>query len=979
MRPLQLLFVLSFLANSTISQSQLVINEIMATNASGLIETDFYNFPDWIEIYNSGSSSINLEDYHLSDDNAELYKWQLPAKSLAPGEYYIAYCDKEAVGDHTNFGLSAGGESVYLSNAGGTVHTMKFDKQFPNVSFGKSTSDSLLYYCATPTPGQVNLPTTAYELAPKAEFSLPAGRSSSSVSLSLTGNDVRYSSDGSEPDSSSVSYSGPINISKTTVVKTKNYLSGFLPGEPSANTYFINEHEFTIPVVSLSFTPDYFYDNTIGIYVVGTNGTEGNCGSMRNWNQNWERAAYLEYFDNKGIKQLSQPVGVKVAGGCTRGRDQKSLSIYARSKYGDNDFDFPIFSEKPHIDSYKSILLRNSGNDQDQTLMRDAIIQALVKPTMDIDCQAYQPTSVYMNGEYFGIMNLREKTDEDYFLSNYNLKSDEIDFLEVVLWADETNCYNAIRGSLTDYQNIISFITENSLDSNENYSYVASQLDLQEYINYMTVQIYIGNRDWPGNNTKFWKKKEDGKWRWILFDTDYGFGFRFSDGGADFESFHLITEENGGDHPNPPWSTLLFRKLIENESFKKQFLSTFITHMYSSFDPEWCSYNIDSLSNVIDDEIAYNQALYGRTKNQWQEYLNTMKTYAVNRQAFMPDYVKSFFSMDSDEVEITVLNPYPQEGKVELNHATLPLYPFTMTSYKDLPVSIKALPSTGYFFSHWEYSQPGESFDSNMVLESDTSYNFTITPVFEAIKPIDPINGIYLNEIASVSKAYKDDFRENSGYVELYNSTNKDVQLVSCFLSDTKTNLIRYSIPNGTIIPAKGFTIFYADGQTFQGTSHTPFEMDEDGGSILLSQKIESEVNIIDSASYTYLTREHSYGKYADGTGQWQEMTIQTPGLANDPSGPMLRIENPVFTSGLSIYPNPSQGSLFINFDQEDISTETLSCQLVDISGRFVLSTINIDSQTTRIDMNGLKDGFYFIRLLKGSQIVATRKIILLR
>lgn len=977
MRPFRFFLIAAFLVCPMSGWSQLTINEIMATNASGLLETDFYNFPDWIELYNAGSNTLNLANFYLSDDEDDLQKWQLPSVSLGTGDYYIVYCDKENTGRHTNFGLSAGGETIYLSNAAEeVVDRLEYGEQYSNISYGKSATDNQWYYCDEPTPGEANVVSSATEPGPKAEYSIPAGRSTSSLTLSLSGDNIRYSTNGSEPGSASAFYTGPVTVSHTSIIKTKNFKPGFLPAEPYANTYFINEHEFTIPIVSLSFTPDYFYDNTIGIYVRGTNGTEGNCGSLANWNQPWERAAYLEYFDADGTKRISQPVGVKVAGGCTRSRDQKSLSIYARSKYGDNDLDHAFFAEKPDINSYKSVMLRNSGNDQDQTLLRDAIIQALVKPTMDIDAQAYQPTCVYMNGEYFGIMNFREKIDEDYFLTNYNLKSDEVDFLEGVLWSDFDNAYTAIRGSSDEYWDIINFISANSLANEDNYNWVASQLDLQEYINYMTAQVYIGNRDWPGNNLKFWKKKENGKWRWILFDTDYGFGFRIDDGGATFESFDMATATDGPDHPNPPWSTLLFRKLLENENFEKHFLQTFITHIYSSFHPDWVNYVIDSLSAVIDTEIGYNQELYGRTKTEWENYLDIMRDYSVERLAFMPGYVESFFSLGTDKVDITVLNPDPREGRVELNHATLPLYPFSMTTYADLPLKMKALPEKGFHFSHWEYTEPVESVATEEVIESDTSYSFTVRPVFEAI---DAIEGIYLNEIASVSGAYHDELGEKSGYIELYNTTDEDKLLEGFFLSDTKLNLLRYAIPDSTLIPAKGFKLFYADAEAIQGPLHTPFRLDESGESILLCQKVGNDVHVLDSISFAFLLNQHSFGKYPDGTGDWQYMSYQTPGAPNDPTEPNLGIEDAVLSIDITLYPNPSVGEVYIELGTDDFIWGEYNCQLLDITGRCVSPWIRLDNITNRIVLDDLKNGFYFIRVMKGKRLIATKKLVLQR
>lgn len=439
-------FITVFLLLPLTSRAQFVINEIMATNATSLIETDFYNFPDFIELYNSGNTGLSLSDYYLSDDPENLLKWNLPSGTLAANQYYLIYCDKNNTGRHANFGLSADGETAYLTHKSGLlVDNVTFGKQYADVSYGRNPSElSQWHYCATPTPGKANNITSDTALAAKAGYSIPAGRLGSATTLSLSGNTIKYTTNGAEPKSTSLSYSQPFTINKTMIIKTKSFQSGYLPGETSANTYFLNEHSFTLPVVSLSFDPAYFYDDVIGIHVRGTNGTEGNCGTVANWNQDWERAAYFEYFDADGVKQISQPIGVKLAGGCTRGREQKSMSLYARSKYGNNDSDYAFFAQKPDITSYKSLLLRNSGNDQGQTLLRDAFLQALVNQSMDLDFQSYQPAIVYFNGEYRGIMNLREKTDEDYFLSNYAIGSDGVDFLEGVLRSDADNCYAVI-------------------------------------------------------------------------------------------------------------------------------------------------------------------------------------------------------------------------------------------------------------------------------------------------------------------------------------------------------------------------------------------------------------------------------------------------------------------------------------------------------------------------------------------------------
>ena len=263
-------FITAFLLFPLVTRAQLMINEILATNATTLIETDFYNFPDYIELYNSGNSAVNLSDYYLSDENDNLLKWNCPSVTLAAKQFYIVYCDKNNTGRHASFGLSADGEAVYLTHKNGSsVDFMTYRKQYPDISYGRDPADMMQWlYCSVPTPGYANNITTATSLSEKAGYSIDAGRLNASASLSLSGNYIKYTINGAEPGSSSPSCSQPISVNKTMTVKSKIFEPGFLPGETYANTYFINEHPFSLPVVALSFTPDYFYDDIIGLSLI---------------------------------------------------------------------------------------------------------------------------------------------------------------------------------------------------------------------------------------------------------------------------------------------------------------------------------------------------------------------------------------------------------------------------------------------------------------------------------------------------------------------------------------------------------------------------------------------------------------------------------------------------------------------------------------------------------------------------------------
>jgi hypothetical protein len=688
-------------------------------------------------------------------------------------------------------------------------------------------------------------------------------------------------------------------------------------------------------------------------------------------------------------------------------------------------------------------------------------------------------------------------------------------------------------------------VTSNSLAGSENYNYVVSRLDYQEYLNYMAFQIYIANTDWPGNNLKFWKRTGDGKWRWIVFDTDFGFGAT----AANHQTINFAAASNGDYWPNPPWSTLMFRKLLENQSFRKDFARTMLTLRNTCFQPDWCNFVMDSLSAKIDFEMTYHKAKYGGSKNGWYSELNRIKQFASDRYNFIPGYIRSYFSLSGEQAIVSVANSFPADGGVAVNASVIENYPFSMTTYKDLELSLEALPAKGFNFRYWKYAGYStihyvfplgsewryldeatdypenwitESFDdtawkkgsgqlgygegdeatvisygsdannkipaalfrkkftladtsgmsdmdlelqmddgaivylngkeifrSNMptgtvsfttnsteandqvtvytkvakesflvgeniiacevhqyngtssdlgfdlslgyteveesdggvysqqaLIQSDTSFTIALEPVFE---PIDAIPGVYLNEIAPVTEYFRDEYDEESGFVELYNYTGADIALFSFFLSDDADNLMRYAIPDSTIIPAQGFLVFYLDGEAKQGVLHTPFKADTDGESIYLSQKVGETINILDSAAFSMLVTNYSYGKYADGTGNWQHMVKMTPGQPNDPGRLEYINDFNEYALDVQVYPNPSDGNLFVSINSMNPYAQNYSIDVIDISGKAVFPKVWLNSNKNCINLSYLRCGFYFVRTFMDDRMIGTSKLIIMK
>ncbi|MEQ8531730.1 MAG: CotH kinase family protein, partial [Imperialibacter sp.] len=343
--------------------------------------------------------------------------------------------------------------------------------------------------------------------------------------------------------------------------------------------------------------PDYLWDDEIGIYTDGENGAVGPCFlTPVNFYQDWDRHADVEYFAIDGKRLFTQSGDLRISGGCSRTFRQKSFALKARNKYGDNEFRYPFFPNKFQA-KYGGFFIRNSGNDQSLTMFRDALLQSLIVGQMDIDYQAYQPTALYLNGAYWGIQNLREKVDADYIKTNYGIEEDDIDLLE----------FNgvAIEGTANAYLSYLEGLKRINVEDSASFDYIAANIDVDEYINYMVTEIYYANTDWPGNNMKFWRQRSNGgKFRWILLDLDFGFDLNKSKpSGALHPTLEFATDPGQTEWPNPAWSTLHFRQVLKNPVFRSKFIERMNAAINVTFQPQRVNKFIDSLQNTIQHEI----------------------------------------------------------------------------------------------------------------------------------------------------------------------------------------------------------------------------------------------------------------------------------------------------------------------------------------------------------------------------------------
>ncbi|MBL7112988.1 MAG: CotH kinase family protein, partial [Bacteroidales bacterium] len=677
---------------------QLRINEFLALNTTFNVDPDFQTYSDWVEIYNSSDSIVDLSGYSLTDDLSNPARWTIPQGVNIPADsYLIIWMDDKNTGLHAPFKLTGSGEQIGLYNRDGkVVDTISYGQQYSDISYGRTILDNTWHFFVLPTPGGPNTSSYYTGISPQPAFSTPGGFYNGTITLGITnpeGNgNIRYTIDGSEPDSNSQEYINQLTISETSLIRARIIETDKMPGNTISNTFFIDEPDHDLPVLSLSTNPSNLWDPLTGIYV--------------NYMEEWERPCGLEYFNAAGNQEFSLNAGIKIFGGTSRARAQKSFSIHTRNLYGDGPVNYPLLPNRKDIDLYKSFILRNSANDWSGgwrgTLFRDALIHTVIENQMDVDYQSYQPAVIYLNGEYWGILNIRDKHNEDYCEVHYGVDRDSIDIIK----------HNeAVVGDDVLYNEMMDFMEDNNFSGDELYHQAESMIDIEEFINYMIAEIYSCNIDWPGNNYRLWRPKtEHGKWRWMLFDTEFGFnGFEWAPVSTNM-LVNKALDPDMDDYVNKdlkaPWATRVFIKLTQNQEFVNQFVSRYLSHLYTTYEPERVVGIVDSLKSNLENEMPGHIARWGSeggifSMTEWENYIEGMKDFAWQRPPYALNHLLETFGIDdADKVNLSL--DIEEGGHIVLNGIVLEKNTFTGEYYPGLPVELDIKPSPGYVFKEWQ-------------------------------------------------------------------------------------------------------------------------------------------------------------------------------------------------------------------------------------------------------------------------------------
>lgn len=552
----------------------------------------------------------------------------------------------------------------------------------------------------------------------------------------------------------------PPTVTKGTVIRAAAFSAN--DGKMSAvttETYLVGLDYENIKIVSLVLDSDSLFDYETGIYVMGKayddwmasdpeavrKGSWEIKGNFSQKGREWEREVLFQLIENDGSFGVEQNMGIRIMGTATRTYYQKSFRLYARKEYGEKRLEYPLIpglmtdtGDQP-LEEFKTFILRNGGNDNYYTLLRDPYVQSLVSDRA-FATQGAEPCIVFINGEYWGIYSITEDYSEHYIEDNYGVDDQDAIIVKNVV-GSEAEVDEGEPEDIKLYKELQDSIYWRDFTQAKHYDWLCANADIANFIDYMAVLLYVDNGDgaFAGNNWRVWRAREidhanefaDGRWRFMLYDNDFALAFRPDEGGAEKNTLEQIQNTTWG------WG-LLFNKLMENETFKAQFINTFMDLRNTCFYPEDALERLDEMKSVI---APYMAEQYRRNGLGWvarmtdeemgwffEGNLDNIRKFISGRYDYSVTMLRDGFGLgDAHSISLSVNNP--EGGTVSVNTVTPDLAGGAWQGkyFSEYEITLTAVPADGYVFTGWS----GDATEEQAEVTLGLSRDMEITANFE--------------------------------------------------------------------------------------------------------------------------------------------------------------------------------------------------------------------------------------------------------
>jgi hypothetical protein len=808
--------VCALIAASSFSQvQQLVINEAMSANTSGLTD-DTDNNEDWIELHNTGGTAVDLAGAGMSDDPAIPMKHVFPASLVVPanGKLIIwASGEPDRGPAHLDFSLSSSGETILLSTSNGQLVDLVSVPDLPmDVSYGRAGdgAPSFLFF-AQPTPNAPNASTGFLGQLPAPSFSLASGFYTNTINVSLSHPDAQaviyYSLDGTIPGPELLGgyiysyknqypsqgmtstwsaindtlrafvYNTPLLLSnptpqpnflsrrttraqhyypaeympntiirKSRVVRARAFRPGYLPSEVVTNTYFFSpdgQSPHALPVISLATSREYLFSHDTGVYNPGIDYEQwrvANPNTMltgttpANWTRRTEFPVSFEWFEEgSNTRTFHRNAGFRTHGSYSLSFRRKALRFYFRDEYGHDNVNYPVFLSQDDTD-FKRLVMHTSGNDDAHTNLRDMTLQAMIKHMRCLTLDA-RPVVTFLNGEYWGVHTMRERYDSKYFDRVLGIAEGDVDMVEVgrIATLGDSLTWGALLDQVAAQDPMVQSVYED----------LETKIDMDDMIDHHVSHIYVGNVDWPQNNWKAYRKRvpytpeapigHDGRWRWLMFDLDWGFNLNQIHP-ASYDFMDWATTPFQGEN------NLLFRRLLRNQEYKHKFINRAADMLNTAFRPEIVTAVIDQHRDIIAQDMAEHVIRwpdYPISMQGWYSELDRMYVFGNARQSEFRLSLMDHFTLPAQH-QLTVDVSSTSAGHVQVNTIEIlpttvgveaDAYPWNGIYFQTVPVTLHAHAHPGFAFSHWT----GANQSTDSVITLSLTAAASVTAVFEPV------------------------------------------------------------------------------------------------------------------------------------------------------------------------------------------------------------------------------------------------------
>lgn len=607
----------------------IIINEVLASDIAN--ELGKPN-ADWVELYNAGSQSVSLKGFYLSDNAQDLKKYALPGSTIKPGKCLQIYCytgdSKDKLRNkyiNTAFEIKRTDGTLILSDGENIVDAVSLHTQFGGVSYGRPQGQGAFRYFEAPTPQQPNPEKGCEKRLDKVRFSVTGGFVKEAFTLSLTaekGAVIRYTLNGDEPGSKSAVYQEPLLIEKNAVVRARAYQEGFLSSLTGTQTYLFEEAQSGIPVVCLAGEAALFFGDK-GLFEKGNEGLAA------------ERTLNTEIYDGDSKQAVNQLAGIRLTGGTSTVHVPRTFTLYARGSLEREVFEFNPFPDRTYS-AYSALTLRHGGTDTKKTRVKDAFLTRLANG-YGVMYLASAPAQVYVNGEYWGAFNFREKANQDAIAQWEGLNdkdlTDKIDIIK--------NRWKEQKGSKADLDDLAAFCRANNLNDEKALKHVTDRLDVRSLFVHTAMEIISGNTDL--SNVRYYRLP-GGKWKLLLFDLDLSMYHN------DREPLDFYLRS--GRQPTKKCYGELFNALMEVPKMRDQFLTLIGKLMAERFSPEFINREMDKWRALYEPVFArhYDKWRAGNL-TRWHQEMDKFQKYLLLRPKSVMNWLIKAYNLNAEDTE----------------------------------------------------------------------------------------------------------------------------------------------------------------------------------------------------------------------------------------------------------------------------------------------------------------------------------------